>query len=101
MIVFLFRHLQQVRPKVHRIPDYHEDWPEYLLRMARKDVVIGFGQVAYSFNQNSKAAFSVGADCFSARTLAYLLKGTTGGKVGGSLRHFAPYKALNSSSSTL
>ena len=44
---FLFRHLRQIRPKVYLVPDYHEDWPEYLMRMSRKDVVIVFDYRRY------------------------------------------------------
>ncbi len=44
---FLFRHLRQIRPKIYLVPDYHEDWPEYLMRMSRKDVVIVFDYRRY------------------------------------------------------
>ncbi|MGI9462505.1 MAG: MurR/RpiR family transcriptional regulator, partial [Aestuariivirgaceae bacterium] len=52
---FLFRHLRQVRSKVYRIPDYHEDWPDYLLRIARKDVVIIFDYRRYQADLESFA----------------------------------------------
>lgn len=42
LATFLFRHLRQIRPKVYLIPEYEEEWPEYLLRMGRKDVVLMF-----------------------------------------------------------
>ena len=44
---YLSRHLRQIRSKVYLIPAYDEDWPEYLLRMARKDVVIIFDYRRY------------------------------------------------------
>ena len=40
--VFLFRHLRQIRPKVYLVSEYEEDWPECLLRMGRRDLVLLF-----------------------------------------------------------
>lgn len=37
---YFFRHLRQIRPKVYKVPSYQEEWPEYLLRMGRNDVVV-------------------------------------------------------------
>ncbi len=37
---YLFLHLRQIRPKVYKIPTHPEEWPEYVLRMSKKDVVI-------------------------------------------------------------
>lgn len=45
--MFLFRHLRQIRPKVHLVSEYEEEWPEYLLRMGRKDVVLVFDYRRY------------------------------------------------------
>ena len=39
---YLFHHLRQIRPKVFKVPGYHEEWPEYLLRLKRNDVVVMF-----------------------------------------------------------
>jgi DNA-binding MurR/RpiR family transcriptional regulator len=39
---YLYRHLQQIRPKCFLIPESHEEWPDYLLRMNRNDVVLMF-----------------------------------------------------------
>lgn len=47
LATFLFRHLRQIRPKVYLIPEYEEEWPEYLLRMGRKDVVLMFDYRRY------------------------------------------------------
>jgi len=40
LAMFLFRHLRQVRPKVYLISENEEEWPEYLMRMAPKDIVM-------------------------------------------------------------
>lgn len=53
---FLFRHLRQIRPKVYLVPDYHEDWPEYLMRMSRKDAVIVFDYRRYQSGLETFAA---------------------------------------------
>ena len=37
---YLFSHLRQIRPKVFHVPADREVWPEYLLRMSRRDVVV-------------------------------------------------------------
>jgi len=37
-----FHHLRQIRPRVYKVPAYQEEWPEYLLRMNRRDVVVMF-----------------------------------------------------------
>jgi len=47
LATFLFRHLRQIRPKVYLIPEYEEEWPEYLLRMSRKDIVLMFDYRRY------------------------------------------------------
>lgn len=38
--LYLSRHLRQVRSKVYHLPSDQEVWPEYLLRMRPKDVLI-------------------------------------------------------------
>ncbi|MEQ9491409.1 MAG: MurR/RpiR family transcriptional regulator [Alphaproteobacteria bacterium] len=47
LATFLFRHLRQIRPKVYLIPEYEEEWPEYLLRMGRRDIVLMFDYRRY------------------------------------------------------
>ncbi|MEP2030138.1 MAG: MurR/RpiR family transcriptional regulator [Paracoccaceae bacterium] len=37
---FFLRHLQQIRSDVHHIPQDSEVWPEYLLRLRSRDVVL-------------------------------------------------------------
>lgn len=39
---YLYRHLRQIRPKTFLIPESNEEWPDYLLRMNRSDVVLMF-----------------------------------------------------------
>ncbi|MEM7170971.1 MAG: MurR/RpiR family transcriptional regulator [Pseudomonadota bacterium] len=36
---YLARHMKQIRPKVYKVPTDHEEWPDYLLRLGRNDVV--------------------------------------------------------------
>jgi len=40
LVMFMFRHLRQIRPKVYLVPENEEEWPEYLMRMGRKEIVI-------------------------------------------------------------
>lgn len=44
---YLFRHLRQIRGRTYRIPENHEDWPEYLMRLGRRDVVLLFDYRRY------------------------------------------------------
>ncbi len=39
---FLSMHLRQIRERVHHLPESSEQWPEYILRMRKQDVVILF-----------------------------------------------------------
>jgi len=39
---YLFRHIRQIRKKAYLVPEMHEEWPEYLLRMSRNDIVVMF-----------------------------------------------------------
>lgn len=48
--MFFFRHLRQIRPKVHLVSEYDEEWPEYLLRMGRRDVALIFDYRRYQPN---------------------------------------------------
>lgn len=52
---YLFRHLRQIRPRVYLIPESHEDWPEYLLRMNRRDVVLIFDYRRYQADMETLA----------------------------------------------
>lgn len=44
---YLFRHLRQIRGRTYRVPENHEDWPEYLMRLGRRDVVLLFDYRRY------------------------------------------------------
>jgi DNA-binding MurR/RpiR family transcriptional regulator len=55
LAMFLFRHLRQIRPKVFLIPENEEDWPDYLLRMGKKDVVVAIDLRRYQPNMASFA----------------------------------------------
>lgn len=48
--MFLFRHLRQIRPKVYLVSEDEEEWPEYLLRMGRKDIVLVIDYRRYQSN---------------------------------------------------
>ncbi|MBT4038952.1 MAG: MurR/RpiR family transcriptional regulator [Rhodospirillales bacterium] len=58
LAMFLFRHLRQIRSKVFLIPEYEEDWPGYLLRMGKKDVVIAMDFRRYQPNMEKFAKFA-------------------------------------------
>ncbi|MDV6250531.1 MurR/RpiR family transcriptional regulator [Vibrio sp. EA2] len=38
--LYFFRHLRQIRSKVYHIPSDPEEWPEYLLRIRPKDILV-------------------------------------------------------------
>ncbi len=38
--LYFFRHLRQIRSKVYHIPSDPEEWPEYLLRIRSKDILV-------------------------------------------------------------
>ncbi len=40
LALYLFFHLRQIRPKVYKVPRSPEEWPEYLLRIRKNDIVI-------------------------------------------------------------
>jgi DNA-binding MurR/RpiR family transcriptional regulator len=40
--MFFHHYLCQIRPNVYKVSSFHEEWPEFLLRMNRKDVVVMF-----------------------------------------------------------
>ncbi len=44
---YFFLHLRQIRPKTYKVPGYQEEWPEYLLRMSRNDIVVLFDYRRY------------------------------------------------------
>lgn len=50
LAMFLFRHLRQIRTKVFLVPENEEEWPEYLLRMGRQDIVIAIDFRRYQPN---------------------------------------------------
>ncbi len=50
LAMFLFRHLRQIRTKVFLVPENEEEWPEYLLRMGRHDIVIAIDFRRYQSN---------------------------------------------------
>ncbi len=47
MASLLYRHLRQIRRRVYLVPETHEDWPEYLLRMSKRDVLLVFDYRRY------------------------------------------------------
>ena len=42
LATYFFHHLRQIRDRVYKIPGDHEEWPEYLLRMGKQDIVVMF-----------------------------------------------------------
>lgn len=50
LAMFLFRHLRQIRPKVYMVSENEEEWPEYLLRMGSRDIVIMVDYRRYQAN---------------------------------------------------
>ena len=44
---YFLHHLRQIRPKVHRVSRIEEEWPEYLLRMGRNDLLVMFDYRRY------------------------------------------------------
>jgi DNA-binding MurR/RpiR family transcriptional regulator len=56
--LFLFRHLRQIRPRVYLISEYEEEWPEYLLRMGRKDVLLVFDYRRYQLSLERLSALA-------------------------------------------
>ncbi|MBL1421856.1 MAG: MurR/RpiR family transcriptional regulator [Alphaproteobacteria bacterium] len=56
---FFSRHLQQIRPRVYHLPSDPETWPEYILRMKSKDILVIIDFRRYQPNLASLAEHAV------------------------------------------
>jgi len=60
LAMFMFRHLRQIRSKIFLIPENEEEWPEYLLRMGRRDIVIAIDFRRYQANLEQFSQLAAG-----------------------------------------
>ena len=56
---FFSRHLRQIRPRVYHLPSDPETWPEYILRMKPKDILVIIDFRRYQANLASLAEYAV------------------------------------------
>lgn len=56
---FFSRHLRQIRPRVYHLPSDPETWPEYILRMKPKDILVIIDFRRYQANLSSLAKYAV------------------------------------------
>ena len=66
---YFYVHLRQIRPKVHHVPSFHEDWPDTLLRLKRGDLLVLFDFRRY---QRELLAFAEQASPAPARPTVVL-----------------------------